>query len=305
MSGQGTFGGVCVRLGAEAMGTRFELALHGGDAVRLRAAGEAALGLIGEWDRRCSWFSPASLLSHVNRCAPASPVAIDQEFFELLRLCRDVWVGSGGAFDITIAPLMAAWGFRGRAFGGPEAVAATRELVGTQHVLLTDRPPSVSYARPGVSMDLGSVAKGAALDAAAALLRDCGVQSALIHGGTSSVVAIGSPPGRESWAVAIETASAARPVFHLRDSALSVSAPRGRMAITPQGPVGHVLDPRTGAPVQRLGTACVVHQSAAFADAWSTALLVLGERPPTLPAEVVTLLHLAPVDPPLLAENAA
>ena len=172
-------------------------------------------------------------------------------------------------------------------------------------VILTTDPATVAYARAGMSIDLGSVAKGAALDSAAALLRESGVRSAILHGGTSSVVAIGTPPGCDAWTIAIETAGPTRPVIPLRDRALSVSAPRGRMSMTPRGPVGHIIDPRSGVPVRRLGTACVVHRSAAFADAWSTALLVLGERPPSLPADVFTLLDLTATDPPLPSENAA
>lgn len=114
------------------------------------------------------------------------------------------------------------------------------------------------------------------------MLRSSGVSSALLHGGTSTVVALGAPPGEPGWRVAVETApgSGPAPVAVLRDAALSVSAPHGR---TLADGSGHVLDPRTGAPAEGPGVAAVIASSARWADAWSTALLVLGALPPGAP----------------------
>ncbi len=314
-----------IRLATEAMGTRFEAVLFGDDRPRLRGAGEAALDIVHEWDRRLSWFSPGSFLSHINARAAESPVRIDRELYELLSLCRGVWERSGGAFDVTIAPLMVAWGLRGGSVGSGPEIECARRLVGMHHVVL-DPPPapgepdpvararrshnapspvpvqswSVAFSRSGISIDLGSIAKGAALDAAAAVLRQCGVGSALLHGGTSSVVAIGAPPGLNAWTVAIETGRGDRPVVRLRDTCLSVSAPRGRSVMTDRGPAGHIIDPRTGEPARRVGTAAAIHPCGALCDAWSTALLVLGDRPDSLPEDMTTL-----IDPPPYRENAA
>ncbi len=162
---------------------------------------------------------------------------------------------------------------------------------------LTDRPPTVRFRRSGVSIDLGSIAKGAALDAAAATLRECGVRSALIHGGTSSVVAIGAPPGRDAWPVAIEQGRAQPTTVHLRDTCLSVSAPRGRTIATDRGPAGHIIDPRTGEPAARVGTAAVIHPRGALADAWSTALVVLGDRPSSMPPDLISIIDIHPPSP--------
>jgi len=276
------------------MGTRFEVVLFGDDPVHLRAAGEAALDVIHDWDRRLNWFSPASTLSYINARAAESPVAVDREIFDLLVLCREVSKSSGGAFDVTIAPLMAALGFR-PGVREQTTLADARARVGMELIALTDSPHAVGFLRAGVSIDLGSIAKGAALDAAAAVLRECGITSALFHGGTSSVAAIGAPPGRDSWPVAIETGHAHRPVVHLRDSCLSVSAPRGRTVTTDRGPAGHIIDPRTGAPAARVGTAAVVHARGALADAWSTALVVLGQRPPAMPDDLISFIDIHPV----------
>ncbi len=283
-----------LRLAVDAMGTRFEAVLAGGPEPLLLAAGEAALHEIVQWDRRLSLFRPDSTLAHVNRSAADGPVAVDAEMFELLCACRDLHAATGGAFDPTVAPLMRALGLHARHAHADDAIAPieARQRVGFDLVNLDADRRTVRFARPGVSLDLGSIAKGHALDAAAELLRQAGVPCALVHGGTSGVVAIGAPPGQIAWRVRIPlppptvpsgagaathgSAGADVPtlVAHLCDRALSVSAPAGRTAPGPGGIVTHVLDPRTGQPARGAAVVGVTAPRARDADAWSTALLV-------------------------------
>jgi thiamine biosynthesis lipoprotein len=225
-------------------------------------------------------------------------VPLDDDLFDLLDACRRLHEQTGGAFDPTVGPLMAAWRLQADAGGdAPASVEDARRVVGMDKVVLDRRERTVRFAEPGVSLDLGGVAKGDALDGAAAILRDLGVASALLHAGTSTVVAIGEPPaeGREpsvatpadvprGWRIAIGAEPGA-PTVALRDAALSVSGPHGRTVEHESGTVGHVLDPRTGRSVQAASLAAVVTRSARDADAWSTALLVAagqpdGPRPP-------------------------
>src|SRR5690606_5023207 len=112
------------------------------------------------------------------------------------------------------------------------------------------------------------------------LLREHGVTCALLHGGTSSVVAIGAPPGEEGWRIALGPEPHA-PMVTLCDAALAVSA-------TTERP--HIVDPRTGAPAPPNRRAAVIGPTARLADAWSTALLVLGYRPGTLGNEWTTFI---------------
>lgn len=259
------------------MRTRFEIVLHGDDPGHLRAAGDAAIAEITACETRLSPFLPGSLVSRINACAVQAPVPVDGETFALLDLCRDIWLGSDGAFDITLGGLMRARGFRGGA--GLHADAAW----GFRHVSLNHRDRTVSFDRPGIALDLGAVGKGHALDLAAAELRAAGVTSAFLHAGTSSVLSLGGPPDGPWWRVAVSP-EVGSPVVRLRDRALGVSAPRGRVVKTQDGPRGHVMDPRKGESVAMGGCAAVVTRSAALADAWSTALLVLGDGLPASPA---------------------
>jgi thiamine biosynthesis lipoprotein len=142
--------------------------------------------------------------------------------------------------------------------------------------------------RPGTSIDLGAIAKGHALDCAAAVLRAAGVTSALLHGGTSSVVAIGAPPGSTGWLVAVGPGTGA-PVMRLRDAAMSVSDASSQRGGSSGD--GHILDPRTGRPAAFGGRVVVVGPSARLADAWSTALAVLRRVPYGFAAGFTADLH--------------
>jgi len=264
--------GAPLRLAVAAMGTRFELALAAGRGDLL-AAGEAALEEIERLHGRFSRFAPDSLLSHINRTAWRSPVRLDRETFELFTDALDVRVRSEGAFDITVAPAMAGAGF------ADSAVRAGDGRLDAGGVRLDAAAWTIACAGPHVALDLGGIAKGHALDCAARTLRAAGVTSALLHGGTSTSVAIGAPDGAAGWGIAIGDAPGA-PVVMLRDAALSVSDAGSQRTATDDG---HIMDPRTGAAVRRSGRASVTGPSARLADAWSTALAVLGRLPDGFP----------------------
>ncbi|MAE28657.1 MAG: FAD:protein FMN transferase [Planctomycetota bacterium] len=268
-----------LRLAVMAMGTRFELVLPSeGDrsTADLRAAGEAALLEIEEADKRLSLFRADSLLSLVNRRAFARPVGLDGETLELLTLALGVYSKSRGVFDITVAPLMGARGLH----GAGSSAAPGRRVAGSGAIILDQRAGSVRFTDPACALDLGAIAKGHALDLAARSLGEEGVQRALLHGGTSTVLALAPPEGQDAWRISLAQAPDAAPV-ELCQGALSVSSGAGRLA--PDGS-GHVLDPRTGQAVATDAFSAVLAPSATLADAWSTALLVepdldLGSSP--------------------------
>jgi thiamine biosynthesis lipoprotein len=158
-----------------------------------------------------------------------------------------------------------------------------RALAGPGRVLFDDATTSVRFDRPGVTLDLGAIGKGYAVDAAVALLRQSGVASALLHGGTSSVAAIGAPPGADGWKVAVahptQPDAVVATVLLCDGETLSVSAPHGKAFSGPDGAMlGHVLDPRAGHPAEGSLLAAVACSSATEGDALSTALLVLGHN---------------------------
>jgi thiamine biosynthesis lipoprotein len=267
------------------MATRFEIVLHGANPVALRAAGEEALEEVDRVEALLSLYRNTSEIAHVNARASREPVRVSPPVFRLLEQARRLSEETGGAFDITIAPLVRCWGFMGATghMPPPEAVAAAREKVGWNLVDLDAPNFTVRFAREGVMLDLGALGKGYAIERAAEILRDDGVTSAILHGGTSTVHAIGHPPDSDAWKIAIE-----RPVedssmppsllatVPLKDESLSVSAIWGRSFQSGDKTYGHVIDPRTGQPVEAALLSAVALSSATETDALSTALLTLG-----------------------------
>jgi len=275
------------------MNTRFEIVLHGENLVMLQSAGEAALDEIERLESQLSIFKPASEISRVNRYAATKPVPVSPPVFELLLQSRALTRETGGAFDITVAPLVKCWGFLGASgvLPRPDQVAEARAKVGMHRVQLDPENFTVRFEREGMMLDLGAIGKGYAVDCAVEVLREAGITSAFIHGGTSSVSALGHPPGAEAWVTTlprpIESSLEPRGnhpteagdfgLLSLREQSLGVSAVWGKSFKSGTVSYGHVIDPRSGQPVQRASLAAVVLPSATEADALSTALLALGE----------------------------
>src|SRR5437867_1438698 len=239
-----------VAVARNAMATRFEIVLHGENEVGLRAAAEEALDEIERLEAQLNLYQPTSEISHINARAAFEPVRVEPSLFRLLQHAQRLSQETEGAFDITVAPLMRCWGFmRGTGrLPHPAELAEAREKVGMDRVTLNGEDFTVSFGRAGVMLDLGSIGKGYALERAAELLREAGVTSGILHGGTSTVCAIGPPPDAEVWNVAMPhpdfaeqavASGAARlsdasgtgkilAIVPLKDEALSVSAVWGK-----------------------------------------------------------------------------
>jgi thiamine biosynthesis lipoprotein len=270
-----------VMLALNAMATRFELVLHGPNPTRLRGAGEAALKEVERLEDQLSLYRPASEIARVNALAARAPVRVSPSVFGLLRHARQLHGESGGAFDIAVAPLVRCWGFMhgtGR-LPEPSEIEQARSRSGMAHVMLDEENYAIRFDHEGVMIDLGAIGKGYAIDCAAETLREAGVTSALLHGGTSTVYGLGAPPEAEGWKIAIAAApgqTCGQTTVVLRDQALSVSAVWGKSFEAGGKTFGHVIDPRTGWPVNNAVQAVVALPSATETDALSTALLVIG-----------------------------
>lgn len=279
-------GSKSVAVARNAMATRFEILLCGEDPVSLRAAGEEALDEIVQIEAQLSLHRATSEVSHLNARAASGPVRVTPSLFALLRQARGLWEDSEGAFDITIAPLARAWGFTQRTGRVPseQELGAARACVGMDKLSFNDEECSIQFSTPGLQLDFGAIGKGYAIERAAALLRDLDITRALLHGGTSTVHAIGSPPGADAWIIAIDSApgpdSPPLAKVPLVDESLSVSAVWGKSFAAEDETFGHVLDPRSGRPVQNALLAAVVTPSATESDALSTALLARASSGP-------------------------
>jgi len=265
-----------------AMGTDFSIRICARDANAAALLHEAAFREIDRIDDLLSNYLPTSELSRINQRAGAGWVRTTPEMLGLLERAEDFSRRSDGAFDITVGPLMRAWGFyRGTGRLPTEAqIDAARARVGWSRVRV-DRARGVRFSRPGVELDPGAWGKGYALDRAAAVLRRLGVEAALLDAGGSSIVALGAPPGARGWTVRVpdpEARSRTLSVVQLCDASLSTSGERERSFRAGERTFSHIMDPRTGRPVQGMLQTTVIAPEAAVSDVLSTAVFVLGVR---------------------------
>jgi thiamine biosynthesis lipoprotein len=271
-----------MRVAREAMGTEFEILLCGRDEQSLVDAADEALDEVEELDRQMSLYNERSELCSINRRAGAGPVPVEPRLFGVLQLADRATTASEGAFDVTVAPLVKCWGFfRGQGKLPPEdSIAAALTSVGMRHVELRGEDRTVRFRRPGVQLDLGGIAKGYALDRAAEVLRERGITRGLIHGGKSSVYALGAPPDQPAWAVGIrhpKDPSRRIAVVDLRDRALSTSGNYEKFFEADGTVYSHIIDPRTGHPATGMLSASALGPTAAESDALSTAFFLMGE----------------------------
>lgn len=275
------------KLAREAMRTRFEVVIADrGEEADLRAAAEAALDEVERVEAQLSAYREDAELYRVNHAAAKMPVRADPRLFAFLKRAQQLSALTDGAFDMTVGPLMRTWKLAGvseaeaGAIPSEESIRDALKLVGMNRVMtLDDASQSIRFAHDGVWLDPGAIGKGYALERAANLLRDMGIRNALIHGGTSTAVAIGTAENAAGWRIAIQHPTEAKEHLaevKLKDAALSVSAVHGKTFRAAGKTFGHVIDPRSGRPVEGNILAAVVTESATDADALSTAALVSG-----------------------------
>lgn len=289
----------------EAMHADFEFHLYGSarlpDRESLRQAAEAAFASVRGLDKVVNYWDPASEISRVNREAAKGPVAVSETLFSLLAYCRKTWEDTQGASDVTVGPLVELWGFYKKQGHLPSdsELAAALQNVGMDKVVLDSAAQTVHFTVPGVRIDLGGIAKGLAVDRAAKALREKGVDSALLMAGTSSIVAIGTPPGLSGWTVKIRgpynRADSVDQVL-LRDQSLSTSAGYERFLEIGGKKYCHIFDPKTGRPAEGVYSVSVVGPTGLQTDALDTGFFVLGvagarvycERNPQVQVVVIT-----------------
>jgi thiamine biosynthesis lipoprotein len=281
--------GPTVRLGKVAMACDVEVVLNPEDNGFLSVA-SAALDRIDEAESLYSVYRPETELSCLNREAPNGPVEVSPELYALLKRAREFADRTDGAFSPTSGPLVALWR-RFRSEGRlplDEELATALELSDLRNVQFDDMKSTIAFMRPGVSLHLNAMGKGAALEPAVELLETAGCSSCLLHAGYSSVVARGDRSGGlpgshrdcgSGWLCGIRNPLLAHrrlATLRLCDQALSTSGNGAQWYRVGDRRIGHLFDPRTGQPVEHALSVSVVAPDGAMAEALSTAFFVLG-----------------------------
>jgi thiamine biosynthesis lipoprotein len=271
-----------------AMGTSWsvKVADAGLDDAQQRAIADAVAASIERIDALMSTWRKDSELSALNALPQGQAFELAPETFRVFEIAQRVSELSDGAFDVTVSPLVDAWGFgAGTRVLEPVRPAADelRSLtarVGYRKLELDRVAGSITKRAAGVECDLSAVAKGFAVDAVAMALHDLGVQAFLVELG-GELRAAGVRRDGAVWRVAIEEPDAGGRRIHrvvaLHDAAMATSGDYRNYYELEGRRVSHTIDPRSGEPIaHRLASVTVIHPEAAQADAWATALNVLG-----------------------------
>lgn len=267
----------------ETMGTRWRVDLVAGIGAPLHALHAGVQARLDAVVAQMSDWEPASDISRYARAEAGSWQVLPEACFSVLQHALAVAAASDGAFDPTIAPLVEAWGFGARGHGGsmPSAgrLASARVRTGWQRIAL--QPDTRSVLQPGgLQLDLSAIAKGHGVDAVVEWLRAAGVAAALVDVG-GELRGYGCKPDGTAWRVLVEATpddDRAPVVVLVLDNRAAATSGDGWHRFDAEGRrYPHTLDARSGVPVaHRTRAVTVVAATAMDADAWATALLVMG-----------------------------
>ncbi len=261
-----------------AMGTTWSLVLYADSRTDAAREADDAWAVVDDAETLLSNYKADSELSRVNRDAAMGPVTTDPQTFAFLRVSLGWSARSDGAFDITVGPLMRAWGFF-RAVGRVPSdgeLAATRRVVGWRKVVLEERARTVRFTAAGVELDPGGIGKGWAVDRVVAQLRADGVRAALVSAGSSTIYGLGAPPGEAGWSVRVPNpvGGAALSTVLLRDGSLSTASCAEKHFELRGHQYCHIMDPRLLRPVEGRLQATVMTPDAVDGDALSNVMFV-------------------------------
>jgi thiamine biosynthesis lipoprotein len=267
----------------EAMGTIYTVVAYGGDRTSVSGAVGRAFDKIDELDQQMSNYKPESELSRINREASLHEITVSPQLFDLLQYSVHASQDSGGNFDITVGPLMKSWGFfRGQGrLPAPAEIARVQKRIGYRHVHLGSARRTIWFDTRGIDLDLGGIAKGYAVDRAAEILRAGGVTAALISSGTSSIYALGSPPGERGWRITVRDPyrqDKAANVFIISNLALSTSGNYEKFFQINGKTYCHIMDPHTGWPVQNMLSTVAVAATGVETEALTKTFFVGGVK---------------------------
>lgn len=251
------------------------------------AVHEAVTASLAEVNRLMSTWDPDSEISRFNRSRETGPFEVSPHTLRVLAVSIDIAERSGGAFDPTVGPVVAAWGFgpegptpdRTGAAASGDGVAGRTDAPGFTRLAIDTLAMTLSKLDPQVEVDLSGVAKGYAVDWVAAALSGLGLSRFMIEIG-GELRARGTKRDGQPWRAGIEAPVVGRREVYLTldllDRALATSGDYRNFREEGGQRVGHLIDPRTGRPVRwRSASVSVLHRTATVADAWATALSVL------------------------------
>jgi FAD:protein FMN transferase len=268
-----------VRRSQPLLGTFVVVTAYSANREAANRAMTAAFNEIRRIDSLMSLHRADSELARVNALAGQQPVQVSAELFLVISNALEIARQTDGGFDPTIAPLTRLWGFLWKEHRLPSRpeVETVLPRVNYKLVELDAEYRTVHFKTNGVTLDLNAIAKGYAVDCAMEKLRRPGMTNVMVRAGGDLRV-MGAPPGKDGWSVQIEdpTRGGRRRVLVLRDAAVSTSGSYENFFEAGGRRYSHILNPRTGMPVEGIASCTVAAATCLQSDAWATALFVLG-----------------------------
>ncbi|MBL7223253.1 MAG: FAD:protein FMN transferase [Candidatus Brocadiae bacterium] len=267
------------------MGTYMAITVYAPDEAAGTRALAAAFARVEQVEAAISTWRRTSDASRLNREAGGQPVPIAPELAALLKRAAAVSAETDGAFDVTIGALVRlcrrTW--RRRRVPTPEELSEAMARVGHRHVELSPDGKQARLAKAGMRLDFGAIGKGYIVDQAVGSLRRSGIQIALVDAG-GDIYAMGAPPERAGWTIGVRDPD--RPTemqilkhrLLVRDCAVATSGDYEQFVVIDGHRYSHIVDPRTGQPVEHMSSVTVVAPDATTADAYATACSVLGPQ---------------------------
>lgn len=261
------------------MGTRFQIIVYAPNADAARKASSDAFARIAALNRTMSDYDKDSELRRLCDKAGGPPVAVSAELFFVLSRAQEVSRQSGGAFDVSVGPLVKLWRTARKQHKLPDAdkLAAARALVDWRNIRLDADKRTVQLLKPGMLLDLGGIAKGYAADEALAVLKKHGLERALVAAGGDIAVAA-PPPHADGWKIAIATLPGEKDPGRLilHHAAVSTSGDAEQFVEIAGRRYSHIVDPRTGLGLEGRMSATVVARKGIDADSLTKVVAVLG-----------------------------
>lgn len=269
------------------MGTIVEikvpLADFNSDPSGITHAIDKAFDEMARIDRVFSIYKDDSELSRLNARAGRIAVPVSDELFALIEKAVRYNSKTKGVFDITIKPLRDLWENAHNTGRMPDeaAIAAASSKVGSQMVKLDRAAKTIGFAKEGMSLDLGGIAKGYAVDRAVKVLKANGISNAIVHAG-GDMYCLGSRPDAAPWNIAIQHPRDKSSVVYelaVRDKGVDTSGDYERFFVIDGRRYSHIIDPRSGMPIgDDVVSATVIADDSTTGDIFSTAVCILGQE---------------------------
>lgn len=265
------------------MGTFARFLVVAEDLEQANAAIDEAFEAVFAVDELMSDYDPNSMLSQVNQQAYEKAVTLDVELFEVLASAKAYSCLSDGAFDVTVGPVVQLWRKAKIENTAPstEALAKAKESVGYEHLILDSENQTVRFAKEGMALDLGGIAKGYAIDKAIEIFQAAGLKGAMVDIG-GDLRCFGKPAhNKQHWLIGLQDPKKEEDILltlKMDDMAVATSGDYRRFVMIGNEKHSHIIDPATADSAQDLSSVTIIASTAMAADALATAVTVLGNE---------------------------